>query len=157
MEMVMVVAKLVMMPPAYDHDAPSQDLAVQGGIFCSGIWIEVFSRWDLQESGIALRSWPNLLETSIMEMAMRGFMLVAKMAYKTFVRCVCATFSRPVTQLSSKQHHFQMAPFNFQAGRTFFVFNLMMQSHMLDNPDVMGKKNLTKKKPDMYLLDIWMQ
>ena len=33
MEMVMVVAKLVMMPPAYDHDAPSQDLAVQGGIY----------------------------------------------------------------------------------------------------------------------------
>ena len=43
-------------------DAPSQDLAVQGGIFCSGIWIEVFSRWDLQESGSALLSWPNLFE-----------------------------------------------------------------------------------------------
>ena len=30
--MVMVVAKLVMMLPAYDHDAPGQDLALQGGM-----------------------------------------------------------------------------------------------------------------------------
>ena len=85
---------------------------------------------------------------------MNRVMLVAKMAYKAFVRCVVCHISRPLTQLSTKQHHFQMAPFNFQAGWTFFVFNLMMQSHMLENPDVMGKKNLTKKKPDIDLLDI---
>ena len=88
-------------------------------------------------------------------MEMRGAMLVAKMAYKAFVRCiVCHIFTFCLTQLSSKQHHFQMAPFNFQAGRTFFVFNLMMQSHMLENPDEMGRKNLTKKKPDINLLGI---
>ena len=53
---------------------------------------------------------------------------------------VCATFSRPLTQLSWKQHHIQMAPFNFQDGRTFFVFYMMMQSHILDNPEVMGRE-----------------